>query len=215
MWCSLLLLLCHIEENHTQCSGQQNARRGVSKQFQNLFRKRIIKRRERDERRIEEKSNKVHNEFHVSARHPIYRDIELKFDLRDLKTQAAENGTKKWRTKKTFQRYENTHHHTHTYTHSHTKKKQGFSPPETIQETEQSNGGILDGDFGVVGRTGVFESVRNWISEIKMWDRRSCNVLDHDERIKTNQYARCEEMVLRVVLGGGTGDRGSSEIVSS
>ena len=26
--------------------------------------------------------------------------------------------------------------------------------------------------------------------------------MDHDERIKTNQYGRCEEMVLRVVLGG-------------
>ena len=98
------------------------------------------------------KKSNVHNEFHVSARHPIYRDIELKFDLRDLKTQASGKSRRKsGGRKKTFNGTK-IHIIIHTHTHTHTQQKNRVSThtPETIQETRTNQTiGILDGDFGV------------------------------------------------------------------
>ena len=108
------------------------------------------------------KSNKVHNEFHVSARHPIYRDIELKFDLRDLKTKASGKRDEKVEDERRLSNGTKMHIiiHTHTHTHTQTKNRVSTHTPETIQETRTNQTiGILDGDFGVVdAHRRVFEA---------------------------------------------------------
>ena len=71
--------------------------------------------------------SKKSNEFLVSARHPIYRDVELKFDLRDLKTQASGKRDEKVEDERRLSNGTKMHIIIHTHTHTHTQtKKQGF-----------------------------------------------------------------------------------------
>lgn len=49
----------------------------------------FLKERKRRGHNIYEIMSQVSKTFLVSARHPIYRDVELEFDLRDLKTTAS------------------------------------------------------------------------------------------------------------------------------
>ena len=95
--------------------------------------------------------SKKSNKFLVSARHPIYRDVELKFDLRDLKTQASGKRDEKVEDERRLSNGTKINIIIHTHAHSHKQKNRvSTHTASTIQETRTNQTiGILDQDFGV------------------------------------------------------------------